>query len=209
MQIWGVQLTVNVLPQSRGNEVTSVSHGFCHVTVFDWIHLYWALPRAFRNRAEFLLILLWDYWRRIFWSGHLILKQQSSAYDIKASSFLHRHVTSPSFHFDFFLHTIIHCLSQGEWKTGPLIDTNIKSLFSMNTNEIEKKLLTCLSRSSATRESTLTIMWAGHCVSLRPGLLLRPSTSLWTCPPCPAWVQTTSSGSAALKASPCSEWYLI
>lgn len=66
-----------------------------------------------------------------------------------------------------------------------------------------------LSLSPATRGNTLTIIWAGHCASLRPGLPPRPSTSLWTCPPCPARVPTTSSGSAVLKASPYSEWYLI
>ena len=66
-----------------------------------------------------------------------------------------------------------------------------------------------LSLSPATRGNTLTIIWAGHCASLQPGLPLRPSTSLWTCLPCPARVPTTSSGSAVLKASHYSEWYLI
>lgn len=52
-------------------------------------------------------------------------------------------------------------------------------------------------------------MWVVHCASLRPGLYLRLSTFSWTCLLCPARGRTTSSGSAALKASPFSECYLI
>lgn len=63
--------------------------------------------------------------------------------------------------------------------------------------------------SSAIRGSTLTTMWAGHCANLQPGPPRRPSTSLWTCLPCPVRVQTTSSEWAVLKVSPCSECYLL
>lgn len=86
---------------------------------------------------------------------------------------------------------------------------NVRSLkCELDLSSVSQPGFGSLSLSPATRGSTLTIMWAERCASLRPGLPQRPSSSLWTCPPCPARVQTISSGSAALKASPCSKWCL-
>lgn len=61
------------------------------------------------------------------------------------------------------------------------------------------------SQSSATRGSTLTITSLERCANLRRGPSLRPSTFLSTCLRCQARVQTTCCGSAAWRASPCSE----
>uniref|UniRef100_A0A8C5AD94 SID1 transmembrane family member 2 n=1 Tax=Gadus morhua TaxID=8049 RepID=A0A8C5AD94_GADMO len=59
------------------------------------------------------------------------------------------------------------------------------------------------SSEACTRGSTHTPMWAGPYASLPLGPSRRCSTSLWTCPLCPAWARTTSLGSAVWTASPC------